>query len=113
MRRFPDAKRQAVNCDDDTLSPQLLFYLRFFNEVRRTALAAGRGRARWKDIGAYPDNVSAEKITKIESEVTNLQKIGASLFASMEEHPTLGTVLILNKDDDSGGFVLVDRVKFI
>jgi hypothetical protein len=31
----------------------------------------------------------------------------------MEEHPTLGTVLILNKDDDSGGFVLVDRVKFI
>jgi hypothetical protein len=65
------------------------------------------------DFGANPDRVPLEKIEQVESELTNLRKIGANLFASMGDHPTLGSVLILNQDDGHGGFVLVDRVRFV
>lgn len=66
------------------------------------------------EFGAYPDKVPLEDIQRIESELTNLRAIGDKhLFALMGEHPTLGTVLILNQDDDSGGFVFFDRVKFV
>ena len=68
---------------------------------------------RGTDFGAYPDKVPLEAIQQIEGELTNLRKIGANIFASMGDHPTLGSVLILNQDDGDGGFVLVDRVKFI
>lgn len=65
------------------------------------------------EFGAYPDDVPLERIEQIESELTNLRKIGSNLFVSMGDHPTLGSVLILNRDDGDGGFVFVDRVGFV
>jgi hypothetical protein len=64
------------------------------------------------DFGAFPDNVSLEKIEQIESESTNLRKIGSRMFVSMGNHPTLGSVLILNREDNEGGFVFADGVTF-
>lgn len=65
------------------------------------------------DFGAYPDKVPLERVEQIERELTNVRKIGSNLFVSMGDHPTLGSVLILNPDDGDGAFVLVDRVAFV
>lgn len=66
------------------------------------------------EFGAPPEKVELETIRQIESEATDLRAIGTKgMFVSMGEHPTLGSVLILNLDDDSGGFVLADRVRFV
>jgi hypothetical protein len=64
------------------------------------------------EFGAYPDNVSLENIERIESKLTNLRKIGSNLSVSMGDHPTLGSVLILNRDDGEGGFVFADHAAF-
>lgn len=60
------------------------------------------------DFGAYPDKLPLERVEQIESELTNVRKIGSNLFASMGDHPTDGSVLILNR----GAFVLADGVTF-
>jgi hypothetical protein len=66
------------------------------------------------EFGGFPAKVELETIQQIEGEVTNLRSIGIkNMFVSMGEHPTLGSVLILNLDDDSGGFVLADHVRFV
>lgn len=66
------------------------------------------------EFGAFPTKVELETIQKIESEVTNLRAIGTkNMSVSMGDHPTLGSVLILNLDGDTGGFVLADQVRFV
>jgi hypothetical protein len=67
------------------------------------------------DFGAYPDKLSLERIEQIENELTNAtnaRKIGSNMFVSMGDHPELGSVLIMNQGDGTGGFVLADRVTF-
>jgi hypothetical protein len=59
------------------------------------------------------DKIPLERIEQIEGELINLRKIGSNMFVSMGDHPTLGSVLILNSDDGDGGFVLVDQVRFV
>ncbi|UWU89770.1 hypothetical protein [Bradyrhizobium sp. CB1015] len=66
------------------------------------------------EFGAVPQKVEDDTIVQIESEAANLRAIGTkNMFVSMGEHPTLGSVLILNLDDGTGGFVLADRVRFV
>jgi hypothetical protein len=64
------------------------------------------------DFGAYPDELSVENIARIESKLTNRREIGSKLSVSMGDHPTLGSVLILNRDDGEGGFVFADHAAF-
>jgi hypothetical protein len=66
------------------------------------------------EFGALPTKVELETIRKLESEVKNLRPIGTrDISVSMGDHPTLGSVLIMNLDDGIGGFVLADQVRFV
>jgi len=66
------------------------------------------------EFGAFPTKVALETIERIDSEVTGLRKIGTNrMLVAVGDHPTLGSVLILDLDDGTGGFVLADGVKFI
>lgn len=65
------------------------------------------------EFGAFPSEVSIETIERIESEATNLRAIHRIRLISMMDHPTLGTVLVLDRDDGTGGFVMADGVRFV
>jgi hypothetical protein len=65
------------------------------------------------EFGANPTKVSSDTIRQIEFEATDSGLIGTRMRASLINHPKLGSVLILDQEDGSGGFVLADRVSFI
>ncbi|WP_271528469.1 hypothetical protein [Bradyrhizobium sp. CCBAU 25338] len=59
-----------------------------------------------------PNKVSVDVIKEVTTEATHLRVIGAKMLVTVGHHPKLGSVLILDQDDGSGGFVYADKVGF-
>lgn len=64
------------------------------------------------EFGAEPTKVSADTIRQIEFEATDSRPLGRKMRLHLVDHPKLGAVLIMDKDDGTGGFVYADGVIF-